>query len=193
MHAGHLEEMVRASGVTVAVSLPAVPLLPGAAAAVAAGYVSSLHASNQYAVDAVANRAEAAQHPLFPLLTDPQTAGGLLAGVPAAAASECLRALHCAGYTEAAEIGRVRQSALRLRHYRTAWLIYGKCGTITMHASKNGIRLEVVVMMRSQSLQVVERSDSPTPIVIELTLVPPKKATTTPNQVEGASQAVAGD
>ncbi|GAQ81019.1 selenide, water dikinase [Klebsormidium nitens] len=104
---GHLEEMVRASGVDVAVSLPAVPVLPGAAAAVAAGYVSSLHASNQYAAGAVSNREEAAQHPLFPLLTDPQTAGGLLAGVPAAAASECLQALHRAGYTEAAEIGRV--------------------------------------------------------------------------------------
>jgi selenophosphate synthase len=108
--AGHLVEMVRPSHVAVAVSLPSLPLLPGAAAAVQAGYVSSLEASNRQAGGAIANLGEVANHPLFPLLLDPQTAGGLLASVPQGKAEECLQALHHAGYSKAAIIGRVRKA-----------------------------------------------------------------------------------
>jgi selenophosphate synthase len=108
--AGHLVEMVRPSHVAVTVSLPSLPLLPGAASAVQAGYVSSLEASNRQAGGAIANLGEVAANPLFPLLLDPQTAGGLLASVPQAAAEECLQALHRAGYSEAAIIGRVREA-----------------------------------------------------------------------------------
>jgi selenide,water dikinase len=41
------------------------------------------------------------------LLFDPQTAGGLLAGVPAAQSAACLRALHAQGYNQACVIGQV--------------------------------------------------------------------------------------
>nr|MCU0526802.1 AIR synthase-related protein [Elainella sp. Prado103] len=45
-------------------------------------------------------------HPLFPLLFDPQTSGGLLAAVPIEQATACITALQDAGYA-AAQIGEV--------------------------------------------------------------------------------------
>jgi selenide, water dikinase len=105
---GHLLEMLRAADMDAVLDPEAIPALDGAVALIARGITSSLHADN---VAALAALAEAAQtHPLAPLLIDPQTAGGLLAGVPAERAQDCLDELRRLGY-RAALIGRVERSA----------------------------------------------------------------------------------
>ena len=97
---GHLVEMTRPSGVDAEIDLEALPVLPGAEQTAAAGILSSLHR-------AVRNPEAAIAHPRYRLLFDPQTAGGLLASVPAARAEDCLRALRAGGAPQAALIGRI--------------------------------------------------------------------------------------
>jgi selenide,water dikinase len=104
---GHLVEMTRPSGVDAEIDLAALPLLDGALETAAAGILSSLQPANVRLRRALRNQAEALHHPAYPLLFDPQTAGGLLASVPAERAEACLAALHAAGYPHAARIGRI--------------------------------------------------------------------------------------
>lgn len=82
--AGHLAEMVRASGgVAVDIDLDALPVLDGAVELFAQGFASSLQPENLRARHLIECMDRAAAHPKLPLLFDPQTAGGLLAAVPA--------------------------------------------------------------------------------------------------------------
>ena len=104
---GHLVEMTRPSGVDAELQLSALPLLDGALDTVAAGVVSSLQPANVRLRRALRNQAEFVHDPRYPLLFDPQTAGGLLASVPAAQATACVAALREAGYAQTAVIGRV--------------------------------------------------------------------------------------
>jgi selenide,water dikinase len=80
---GHLVEMTKPSGVDAELDLNALPLLDGAAECVAAGVLSSLQPANLRLRRALRNQEEALAHPNYPLIFDPQTAGGLLASVPA--------------------------------------------------------------------------------------------------------------
>ena len=108
---GHLVEMTKASQVDAALDVGAVPLLDGALEVVRAGIFSSLQPQNLRLRRAVRDVERASQHAAFPLLFDPQTAGGLLASVPAHRAEGCLAALHAAGCAEAAIIGEVRAAS----------------------------------------------------------------------------------
>ncbi len=104
---GHLVEMTRPSGVDAELVLSALPLLDGAQECVAAGILSSLQPANVRLRRAVRNPESVVKHPRYPLLFDPQTAGGLLASVPAERAHDCVRALIAAGYPHTVVIGRI--------------------------------------------------------------------------------------
>ncbi len=107
--AGHLLEMVRASGVSASLDLEALPVLAGAIDTLAAGWVSTLQPQNLQVAESIAP--DHSDRPHYGLLFDPQTAGGLLAAVPAAAAAACLNDLHNQGYAAAAIIGNVGSSS----------------------------------------------------------------------------------
>ena len=108
---GHLVEMIRASeadvGVDVELDLGAIPFLAGALDTVAAGITSSLQPQNLRLRRAVRDHEKAAGDPRWPLLFDPQTAGGLLASVAGSEAKGCIKELRALGYPRAALIGRV--------------------------------------------------------------------------------------
>ena len=93
----HLAEMLRASGVSAEVEIGALPALPGAESLLASGLRSTAHEENRKIVRAVRVEPAASAHPRFELLFDPQTAGGLLAGIPGAQAPEFVRELEEAG------------------------------------------------------------------------------------------------
>jgi selenide,water dikinase len=104
---GHLVEMTRASNVDAEIEIGNLPVLDGAAERLAAGIFSSLQPANVRLRRAIHDPAKVAAHPLYPLLFDPQTAGGLLAAVPEENVAGCLAALKAAGYARATRIGRV--------------------------------------------------------------------------------------
>jgi len=105
--AGHLHEMARASQAAVELRLDSLPLYAGAAELAAAGIHSSLQPQNIRIRHAIDDPQGLSAHAAYPLLFDPQTAGGLLASVDAARADDCLGALRQLGYADACVIGRV--------------------------------------------------------------------------------------
>jgi selenide, water dikinase len=104
---GHLVEMTKPSGVDAEINLAALPLLDGAEECVKAGITSSLQSANVRLRRAIKNQEAFINHPRYPLIFDPQTAGGLLASVPKEAVDACVAELKALGYTRTAIIGRV--------------------------------------------------------------------------------------
>jgi len=104
---GHLVEMAKASQINAEITLDALPILSGARDTVAQGILSSLQPQNLRLKKAICNNDEAVKRPDYPLLFDPQTAGGLLFGVSQIQASGCIAELHDLGYQHAAVIGVV--------------------------------------------------------------------------------------
>jgi selenide,water dikinase len=105
--AGHLGEMLKASRATAELNIEAIPVYPGASKLAATGIASTLLPQNR-AVDGImrTDLTDGARAMLF----DPQTAGGLLAGIPQSRAAECVAALQSAGYADAAAIGSVLEA-----------------------------------------------------------------------------------
>ncbi|MCY3831245.1 MAG: selenide, water dikinase SelD [Rhodospirillaceae bacterium] len=96
---GHLLEMLEASGCGAVLHEAALPMLPGASDLLSAGHASTLHPANRAAL------VGACEGVVPEILADPQTAGGLLAAVPADSGEACVEALRKAGYPNAADIG----------------------------------------------------------------------------------------
>src|ERR1700719_2046778 len=105
--AGHLGEMLKASRAKAELDLAAIPLYPEARDLAAAGIASTLLPDNLDFEGIVRSDLNALERAL---LFDPQTAGGLLAGIPQSRAAECVAALRAAGYDDAAAIGRVLEA-----------------------------------------------------------------------------------
>ena len=100
--AGHLLEMLDASRASARLNAAKVPLYVGFGNVVAQGTVSTLHRDNAKVACRV-HGVQAEQAWLY----DPQTSGGLLAGVKPSEAQEVLRSLIDAGCAESAIIGEV--------------------------------------------------------------------------------------
>ena len=94
----------------------AVPLYPGALELAQAGISSTLLPENLSLASLLRGTVDA---PLRTLLFDPQTSGGLLAGVPADRAAACVAALR-EMYPQAATIGRVTGSVRTAREVAIA-------------------------------------------------------------------------
>ena len=105
---GHLVEMIKAGQIDINIDLNALPVLSGALNTIQLGILSSLQASNVRLRRAIKNPQAAMKHDLYPLLFDPQTAGGLLASVPSQHQGDCITELHQLGYPSACVIGKVK-------------------------------------------------------------------------------------
>jgi selenide,water dikinase len=108
---GHLLEMLSASRADARLDPDRIPALDGALDLIAAGVASSLHAANLSTLGSLSG-ADAGS-PLAALLIDPQTAGGLFAGVAAERADACLEELRDIGYV-AAQVGVIDPMAAEL-------------------------------------------------------------------------------
>jgi selenide, water dikinase len=86
---GHASEMAQGAGVTIELQLAAVPIMAGVAALAADGLIPTGCYRNRDHYGPVVGRLSATDDRLLPLF-DPQTSGGLLIGLPPAAAAQFL-------------------------------------------------------------------------------------------------------
>jgi len=80
---GHLQELCLASSCSASLKLNAIPLLPETEALALNNIRSSLYSQNRKALETQDWPDTITQQARFDLLFDPQTSGGLLAGIPA--------------------------------------------------------------------------------------------------------------
>ena len=121
--AGHLLEMLGDAPLGATIDLDTLPVLPGAIETVETGILSTLQPKNERFAAQVEADARLREHGEYALLFDPQTAGGLLAGVPRESAQACLTELTAQGYSDTAVIGEIvdadgweRRIRLKARH-----------------------------------------------------------------------------
>lgn len=115
---GHLSEMLEDSPYSARIKLDNLPILEGADTCMRAGIFSSLQPQNRKFSRHISNLEEFSDHPALELLFDPQTAGGLLAAIPADQCETIITELKQAGYEQSVIIGRViatKQEGVLLR------------------------------------------------------------------------------
>ncbi len=109
--AGHLLESLEASNAAATIHLEPIPALDGAIDLLNEGIASTLQPQNERATRHIANIESRKGDAHVALLFDPQTAGGLLAGIPTEQAESCLAKLRGLGYNDASIIGRVEKAS----------------------------------------------------------------------------------
>ncbi len=115
---GHLNEMLSVSQDTdstdtkicAQIELSALPILTGCQHVMQQGIFSSLHEDNSLFASIIDNNKAYHKDPIYPLLFDPQTAGGLLFSVAQEHAQDCLQQLKKSGYQYASIIGRISEN-----------------------------------------------------------------------------------
>ncbi|MEY4747814.1 MAG: Selenium donor protein [Pseudomonadota bacterium] len=112
--AGHALEMARGAGLTVEITWPAVPLLPGVAELAAAGHVTGASARNWASYGADVKLPDGFSSMARALLTDPQTSGGLLVACAPDSLDEVLNAFRRDGFDAATVVGRITDGAAGL-------------------------------------------------------------------------------
>lgn len=122
---GHLVEMVKATNhrkraattttgtVQCHIILEQVPALDGAIECIQQGIFSSLQEDNFRLRYSLSDESDTGlgNNPRYHLIFDPQTAGGLLASVPAEMASAVVEKLRGEGYQDACIVGEVRETS----------------------------------------------------------------------------------
>ncbi|MEM7783056.1 MAG: selenide, water dikinase SelD [Planctomycetota bacterium] len=108
--AGHLAEMMVASGKSATLSMGRIPLLPACQDLVQNGIESTLAPDNRLVAGKVRITGADTLSPELASLFDPQTGGGLLLGVPKSKSSDVLNFLMDHGFVDSAVIGEVTQS-----------------------------------------------------------------------------------
>lgn len=101
---GHLSNLVQHEPLQCNISPADVPYLPGVDTLLGEGVQSSLSEANQLVLQSIAG-GQNLTYAEAVLLTDPQTAGGLLALVPKINEEKCIKELHASGYEHASVIG----------------------------------------------------------------------------------------
>ncbi|HDS1579879.1 TPA: selenide, water dikinase SelD [Stenotrophomonas maltophilia] len=104
---GHLLEVCRASGVAAELDSARVPLLPQALELLQRGCVTGASIRNWASYGAEVRFGEGVAAHWQPLLTDPQTSGGLLVSCAPEALDAVLAGFHNAGFAQAAAVGRL--------------------------------------------------------------------------------------
>jgi selenide,water dikinase len=105
--AGHGLEIARGAKARVAIDWAAVPLLPGVRELAEAGFITGASGRNWAGYGAEVQMPAGFAELDRALLTDPQTAGGLLVSCAPGAVDEVLAVFHRHGFAQAAAIGRV--------------------------------------------------------------------------------------
>ncbi|MEM7019293.1 MAG: selenide, water dikinase SelD [Pseudomonadota bacterium] len=106
---GHLLEMLRPAKLGCELTLDELPIMTGALDTMQQGFFSSLQPSNERFKRFLQSPEQAETHAHYPLLFDPQTAGGLLLGVSATNSEACLKQIKQRGYLHTRIIGSVTE------------------------------------------------------------------------------------
>lgn len=116
--AGHLTEMLEASGRSATIEIESLPMLCGAAEAFGRNIESTLAPQNRHIESWIRATSEQRQKSEYKALFDPQTCGGLLLGVPSASARRFESKVVEVGISSCVRIGEVFPEADKKRLIR---------------------------------------------------------------------------